>query len=130
MRGAVFYVKFLDVDGRQVKERLGREADGWNRQRAERELGKRLDRVEHGRWRKPERLLFRDFAERFLEEFIPGRGLKTSTVIDYKQVVRGHLNGFFGDVELATLAAEPELIDRYIAAKTLERLAGRRSTTT
>ncbi len=28
-RGAVLYVKYVDAAGRQVKERLGREADGW-----------------------------------------------------------------------------------------------------
>ncbi|MBA2383683.1 MAG: site-specific integrase [Actinobacteria bacterium] len=124
VRGVVWSVKFLDADGRQVKERLGREADGWNRQRSERELGKRLDRVDRERWRKPQPLSFADFAERFLTEYLPGRNLKTSTLIDYRQVVRGHLVGFF-DVDLAQLEAEPELIDHYIAAKTRERLSAK-----
>lgn len=34
-RGAVSYVKFVDATGRQVKERLGREADGWTKRKAE-----------------------------------------------------------------------------------------------
>ena len=37
-RGAVFYVKFRDASGRQVKERLGREADGWTAKNAKASL--------------------------------------------------------------------------------------------
>ena len=40
-RGVTWRVKYRDTDGRQVKETLGREQNGWNRRRAERELGKR-----------------------------------------------------------------------------------------
>jgi hypothetical protein len=42
-RGRTFRVKHRDAAGRQVQQTLGREADGWTRQRAERELGKLLD---------------------------------------------------------------------------------------
>ena len=48
-RGAVWSLKFADADGRQCWERLGRETDGWTRQKAERELGKRLQAVERDR---------------------------------------------------------------------------------
>ena len=47
-RGVTWSIKFRDIEGRQVRERLGKEADGWNRQKAERELGKRLDRRRAG----------------------------------------------------------------------------------
>ena len=30
-RGVIWSVKFRDADGRQVRERLGRDQDGWNR---------------------------------------------------------------------------------------------------
>jgi len=46
-RGVSWYVKYEDANGKQVKQVLGREPH-WNRQRAERELGKRLDAVEKG----------------------------------------------------------------------------------
>jgi hypothetical protein len=45
VRGAVFYIKFVDAAGRQVKERLGREADGWNERNARAELEARLTDV-------------------------------------------------------------------------------------
>jgi integrase len=109
-------LKYADADGRQVMETLGREADGWTEARAQRELGKRLDLVERERWRKPERVTFRHFAERFEAEYLPGRGLKKSTLVDYRNDLR-HLVSVLGDVELAELEARPELIDRYIAEK-------------
>jgi hypothetical protein len=48
VRGAVLYAKYRDAEGRQVKRRLGREADGWNETKAQREIGKLLDAVEKG----------------------------------------------------------------------------------
>jgi hypothetical protein len=48
VRGRVWRVKYRDADGRQVQETLGAEREGWTRQKAERELGKRLDAVEKG----------------------------------------------------------------------------------
>ncbi|HYH61251.1 MAG TPA: hypothetical protein VD766_05245 [Solirubrobacterales bacterium] len=63
-RGVVWRVKYRDADGRQVKETLGREADGWTRQKAERALGAKLDAVERG-MRKPRRRTFDDLADEF-----------------------------------------------------------------
>jgi protein involved in temperature-dependent protein secretion len=57
VRGAVVYAKYRDSGGRQITERLGREADGWNETKAQRELGKRLAAVEKGD-RRPPRLTF------------------------------------------------------------------------
>ena len=51
---------------------LGREPE-WNEQRAERELGKRLQAVERDGWRKPERVSFAAFADRFEADYLPGR---------------------------------------------------------
>ncbi|MBA2569154.1 MAG: site-specific integrase [Actinobacteria bacterium] len=108
-------VKYRDADGRQVKETLGPEPR-WNETRAQRELGKRLDEVEKGRWRKPAPLTFARFAERFEREYLPGRNLKTSTVVDYELTLRRHLVPAFGDCELRAL--EPADIDGYITSKT------------
>lgn len=58
-RGVVFYVKYRDADGRQVKERLGREVDGWTERKAKAELRHRLSDVERKGWRKPRALTFK-----------------------------------------------------------------------
>jgi hypothetical protein len=100
-RGVVFYAKFRDAAGRQVKQRLGRGADGWTETKAQRELGKRLDLVERERWRKPGRLTFADFAQRFRDEYLPGRNLKKSTRIAYDVDLDRHLIPYFGALELA-----------------------------
>ena len=55
-RGVSWRIKFLDADGRQVKETLGREPV-WDRRKAERALGARLADVEKG-MRKPARRTF------------------------------------------------------------------------
>ena len=70
-RGAVWAIKFRDAEGRQVWETLGPEP-AWTESRAQRELGKRLDRVDRERWRKPTPLTFSDFAERFVSETCRG----------------------------------------------------------
>lgn len=115
-RGTVYRIKYADAAGRQVQETLGREAEGWTEARAQRELGKRLDLVERERWRKPGKLTFAEFAERFERDYLPGRNLKRSTIINYEGDLRGHLVPFFGELALAEI--EPEQVDGYVAAKT------------
>jgi integrase len=104
-RGAVWRIKFRDATYRQVMETLGREADGWNRNRAERALGARLAEVEQSRWRKPEKLAFAAFAERFQTEVLPGRNLKPSTLLDYETMLRLHLVPAFEGIELSAIEA-------------------------
>ncbi len=113
-----FSVKFRDVDGRQVRERLGRESDGWNQQRAERELGKRLDRVERERWRKPTDETLGALVDEYLDEYMPSRGRRLSTILDYTNTLRGHvLPALDEGITLAKVEARPEVLDRYIARK-------------
>jgi integrase len=114
-RGPVWRIKYRDAAGRQVQETLGPEPP-WTERKAQRELGKRLAAVEEG-FRKPERVTFGDFAERFVRDYLPGRNLKRSTTENYRYIVDSHLLPFFGDVVLAELEALPELIDGYIALK-------------
>ena len=90
-RGVTWSVTFRDVDGGQVRERLGREAEGWNRQPPERELGKRLDRVERERWRKPTDETLAALVDEFLDEYLPSRGRRRSTILDYTNTLRGHV---------------------------------------
>jgi hypothetical protein len=61
-RGRVFRVKYRDADGRQVMETLGREGDGWNRRRAEKELRHRLADVEREGLRRAEPVTFQTLA--------------------------------------------------------------------
>lgn len=113
--GVTWAIKFRDAEGRQVWETLGR-SPAWDEPKAQRELGKRLDAVERERWRKPVHVTFGDFAERFRGDYLPGRNLKPSTLIDYTSTLRCHLEPFFGHLELT--AIEPSDVDAYIAVKT------------
>jgi integrase len=119
VRGAVWSVKFRDTTGRQVKERLGPEPT-WNRQRAERELGKRLQAVDRERWAKPTRETFAVFAARWLTDYLPSRNLKASTLNDYTNTLR-HAVTYFGDTPLEEIG--PEHLDGYVSAKTSEGLS-------
>ena len=114
-RGAVWRIKYRDAAGKQVLETLGPEPP-WTERKAERELGKRLAAVDEG-FRKPDRVTFGDFAERFVNDYLPGRKLKPSTAENYGYILRGHLLPFFGDHALSELEARPELIDAYVALK-------------
>ncbi len=77
-RNGTFSIKWRDHAGHQCWERLGRSPQ-WNETRAQRELGKRIDQVEREQWRKPGRLVFTEFAERFTTGYLPGRNLKPSS---------------------------------------------------
>src|SRR4051794_15097566 len=89
-RGVVWYAKYRDASGKQVKERLGRSQDGWTKRKAEVALRARLTDVEREGYRKPERLTVAAFSKRFETEHLPGRNLKRSTLIDYELTIRRH----------------------------------------
>lgn len=114
-RGASWRIKYRDAAGTQVMETLGPEPQ-WTERRAQRELGRRLAAVDEG-YRKPERVDFSEFAERFLRDYLPSRNLKASTTENYRYLLGRHLLPFFADLRLAELEARPELIDAYIALK-------------
>lgn len=115
-RGVTWSLKYVDAAGKQVRERIGREADGLTRQKAERELGKRLAAVADG-YAKPARLTFGDFADQFLSEYLPGKQRKRATVLDYTATIRNHLRPAFGEEPLGKLAAQPRRFDRYVSEK-------------
>jgi hypothetical protein len=97
-----------------VKERLGPKPQ-WNRQRAERELGKRLDLVERERWAKPTEETFAVFVEEWRRVWLPSRNLKRSTMIDYENTLNRHALLFLGDLPLERIG--PEHVDGYVAGK-------------
>jgi hypothetical protein len=125
-RGVRWRIRYTDAAGRRVLETLGREPE-WNRKRAEAELRRRLVEVERNRYRKPEKLSFAAFAERWLTDYLPGRGLKLTTEEGYLQTLRKHLLPYFGSYELSELEQQPELVDRYISLKMREATRRRRS---
>jgi integrase len=121
-RGVVWRIRYRDATGRRILETLGREPT-WDRRRAERELRRRMVDVERDGFRKPERILFGDFARSWFRDYLPARNLKATTVRNYRSSLERHLLPYFGDYALETLEAEPELVDRFIAAKMAEGLA-------
>jgi integrase len=121
-RGIVWRIKYLDAEGRQVKETLGHEREGWNAQRAERELGKRLDAVERG-MRKPIRRTFDDLADDFERVSLVAKPRKKTTLTEYGVTLRVHLRPAFGSHDLARLSQSPELWEEYAAKKIAAGLA-------
>jgi len=115
-RGVVWRIRYQDATSRRILETLGKEPV-WDRRRAETELRRRLVDVERDGYRKPQKLTFSAFAERWLDEYLPGRGLKLTTTDNYRQTIRNHLLPAFGNHPLERLEREPELIDRYITQK-------------
>lgn len=120
-RAVVWRIKYRDAAGRQVSETLGREPY-WNRERALRELGKRLAAVERG-YRKPQRVSFATFSDRFTTGYLPGRNLKPTALESYHSILQRHLLPYFGGYQLAELEARPELIDAHVSLKAEQGLS-------
>lgn len=123
-RGVVWRIRYTDAAGRRVLETLGREPE-WNRNRAEAELRARLVEVERNGYRRPEKLTFAEFAERWLNDYLPGRGLKLTTEEGYRQTLAKHLLPYFGRYELRQLEQQPELVDGYVTLKMREGYAAK-----
>jgi integrase len=121
-RGVVWRIRYRDASGKRILETLGKEP-AWNRIRAQKELRRRLVDVEREGYRAPEKLSFHQFAARWQADYLPGRGLKLTTLDNYRQTINRHLLPYFGDHTLSQLEANPELIDRYVTQKTRDGLA-------
>jgi integrase len=140
-RGPVYYAKWRLEDGTQVKRRLGpawlersRSGDAWTRRRGrpapgfltEKEAIVEMDRVrrEHeatiGRAHSPRRT-FADVAEDWLQHGELKRGLKRSTLRDYRQVLDAYLLPQFG--ELSIHSVDMEAIERWHAGFRRSRTA-------
>jgi integrase len=68
-RGTVWKIKFLDAAGRQVKETLGRAADGWTKRKAEAPLRARLTDFARDGYKRPEPTEFETFAGEWLDTY-------------------------------------------------------------
>lgn len=122
-RATVWRIQYRDATGRYLKETLGPEPT-WTQQKAERELGTRLAAVEDG-YRKPPKLTLTQLTQRFLNDYLPGRNLKPTTLENYHYILNRHLLPALGKRQLSELEAEPHLIDVYIATKTREGLSAK-----
>ncbi len=120
-RGVVWRVKYRDADGRQVKETLGRAADGWTKRKSESELRARLVAVEKDGYRKPDAVTFGSFAERWIDDYPAAKGIKRSTRSGYETIVNRHLIPAFGSMQLDEITVER--IERYLAGKRKAGLA-------
>lgn len=98
-RGRTFRIQYRDASGKQVKETLGREADGWTKRKAQAELAERISRVAKKNYRRPKPVTFGSFADRWLEESEGPKGWKPETVRKYQHEVR-RLKDRFGYMRL------------------------------
>lgn len=111
-RGLVYYAKYRDASGVQVKERLGSPAEGWTRRKADAALRQRLVRVEQEGYKRPPRVSFAEFADGWLADYTATKGLKRSTVESYAGIIENHLKPVFGSqpVGVIDVAAVDKLI--------------------
>jgi integrase len=101
-RGVVWRVKYVDAAGEQVMETLGREAEGWTRRKAERELRHRLSDVERKGLRRPAPLTFSEYADTWIEEAKRRRGWRPRTATVNEGALR-RLRPYFGPYKLAAI---------------------------
>jgi hypothetical protein len=109
--GTAFALRFTLPTGERRQARLGREADGWTRRRAEEELQAVLADLRRGRQNdiaspppdKPDPL-FAEFAHEWFERVRPE--LRPNTVLDYEWQLVRHLLPHFGRLPLSARLAE------------------------
>jgi integrase len=118
--GLMWRIRYRDASGRRTQETLGPEP-AWTEKRARQELRNRMADVAREGYRVPPTITFAEFAQRWLRDHLPARGLKHTTVETYRYALEGHLLPFFGKKPLSDIS--PESIDRYVAVKMREGLA-------
>src|SRR4051794_6268131 len=119
-RGRTFAIRFTTAAGERRQVRLGREADGWTRRRAEEELQAGVADLRRGRPNEhaepPEQRPDPLFAAFAFEWFERVRGeLRPNTVLDYEWQLTRHLLPWFGRMPLSAIT--PQEVDRYRHAK-------------
>jgi integrase len=124
-RGIVWRIKWTDASGKQIMETVGAARDGVTERDAEKLLRARLVDVEREGYRRPERVTFGEFADRWQADYLPARNLKPSTVETYESTIEKHLRPVLGAIPLAELEARPELVDKLIAEKTRQGLSSK-----
>jgi integrase len=110
-RGVVWRVKYVDADGRQVMETVGKEADGFTRKHAQAELRERLVRVERKQYRRPDPVTFRQASKRWREEVGARKQWRHATLAQYRSIL-ARLNDTFGPTRLADI--RPSHVSDYV----------------
>jgi len=116
-RGTLYYYKFIDLNGIQ---RMW--AAGSRRKDAE---AYRLDidrQLAEGRFEKQQDIHFTDFSRQWLSDYAAIK-VKPRTYDDYEQVIRIHLQPYFGKSLLRNIS--PRHVQSYIADKMQEGLSPR-----
>jgi len=121
-RGVVWRIRYRDASGRRVLETLGPEPE-WNARRAKSELKRRQVDVERAGYTRPDVVRLGDFAAEWLDDYLPSRSLKPTTVASYEGAVNAHLVPQLGHLTLTELERHPELIDRFVARKLRDGLS-------
>src|SRR3954454_5788894 len=127
-RGRPFAIRFTTAAGERRQVRLGREADGWTRRRAEEQLQAVLADLRRGRpneiaappEQKPEPPVFALFAFEWLQQ--RHGELAQKTVEAYEWEIQ-HLLPAFGTLPLSAITARE--IDRFKHAKLQDGLSAR-----
>lgn len=101
-RGKVFRIQYRDASGKQVKETLGHERDGWTKRKAQAELHDRINAVAKKGYRKPKPIKFEDYAERWFNESQRPLDWKPATIVTYRCAIK-RLNERFGSMRLGDI---------------------------
>ncbi len=119
-RGQVtrYHVRFNDPQtGRR------RQKSGGTRRKDALALKRRIDaEIANGTFEKYGDITFSEMAMKWLEESASLR-LKQTTIEDYRQIIRNHLDPFFGEYLLRNISIR--LVQEYIGQKTKEHLSPR-----
>jgi hypothetical protein len=110
-RGVTWRVKYVDADGKQVMETVGRERDGVTRRDAEADLRERLVRVERKQYRRPEPVTFRQASKRWSEDVGARKQWRPATIAQYQSIL-GRLNDTFGAFRLTDV--RPSDVSGYV----------------
>ena len=103
VRGVVWKIKYRDADWVQVKETIGREAEGTTRKQAEAALRGRLVRVEQTGYRRPKPVTFEDYSRTWSEQGQKSAAWRPNTVSVYRNAIEAHLVPAFGHHRLGEL---------------------------
>lgn len=86
-------------------------------------LQRRIDsEIINGTFEKYDNIYFSELAQKWLDEYVALR-LKQTTITDYREVVRNHLDPFFGKYLLKNITIRQ--VQEYITQKTKEPLSAR-----
>ena len=95
-----------EAKGKQRRQQKWEKVPAPNtRKHAEKLLAKRLDEVHRGEFVEPSQILFRQFADRWVNSYAKGQ-VRPGTLADYLSLFKNHLFRCFGDRPLSEISVE------------------------